>query len=167
MLASGSQAQMDKHNCPEYAESLNPPATGHHGCIWSKLSDMFSSLIIASLMSCVYSTHTQKKHCPFPFRDVSSAKLFQNVINIMIHSTFFFLETIGSNLYTDSEILSKNSNLSGAIGRFTFFTHLAASFLWQQTNVSLSGSDNILYCMYHSQQRHIDSPCRALQVVAF
>lgn len=48
-----------------------------------------------------------------------------------------------------------------------FFTHLVASFLWQQTNLTLSGSDNILYCMFHSQQRHIDSPGRALQVVAF
>lgn len=31
MLAPGPQAQMDKHDCPEYAESLNPAATGHHG----------------------------------------------------------------------------------------------------------------------------------------
>lgn len=49
------------------------------------------------------------------------------------------------------------------------FTHLVPSFPWQQTNLSLtlSGSDNILYCMYHSQQRHTESPRRALQVVAF
>lgn len=45
--------------------------------------------------------------------------------------------------------------------------HFSPSSCMQLTNVSLSGSDNSLYCMYHSQQRHIDSRYRALQVVAF
>lgn len=81
-------------------------------------------------------------------------------------TAFFFLSKIGSTHFTDSEILDKNFTPSGA---FTFFTHLAASYLWQQTNLrlTLSRSDNILYCMYHSQQRHIDSPCRGSRVVAF
>ena len=49
------------------------------------------------------------------------------------------------------------------------FLPIRSHLQWQRTNLSLtlSGSDNILYCMYHSQQRHIESPCRALQVVAF
>lgn len=75
---------------------------------------MFSSLISKSSMSGVSSTKTD---CLFPPRDVSSAKtvVFQNVISIMIHSSFLFFLN-----YSPSE--SQILNLSRGIGGFTFLS---------------------------------------------
>lgn len=94
----------------------------------------------------------------FNEKDTYSPKL-----NYVIDAIHVFIDSIDQ---LASQILGE---ISESLGRVSSFHPPIAFTLWQQTNLSLtlSGSDNIFYCMYHSQQRHIESPCRALQVVAF